>query len=50
MFRIQNETEAEFPENIYICINQNGVSILDATKKVRLSIFSFIISSKTWSF
>ena len=43
---IQNETEGEFPEDIYICINQNGVSILDANTKVLLSACMAIEDSR----
>lgn len=31
----QNETEQEFPEDIFISINQNGLNILDAKTKVK---------------
>ncbi|CAF4321367.1 unnamed protein product, partial [Adineta steineri] len=37
MYPIKNETEGEFPEDIYICVNQNGLNILDANTKVRIS-------------
>ncbi|CAF3613901.1 unnamed protein product [Rotaria sp. Silwood1] len=41
MYPIKNETEAEFPEDIYICINQNGVEILDAATKEVLAKFPY---------
>ncbi|CAF1183362.1 unnamed protein product [Rotaria sordida] len=41
MYPIKNETEAEFPEDIYICINQNGVEILDATTKEFVAKFPY---------
>ncbi|CAF3943400.1 unnamed protein product [Rotaria sp. Silwood2] len=41
MYPIKNETEGEFPEDIYICINQNGVEILDADTKEFLAKFPY---------
>ncbi|CAF1217575.1 unnamed protein product [Rotaria magnacalcarata] len=41
MYPIKNDTESEFPEDIYICINQNGVEIVDANTKESLSKYPY---------
>lgn len=41
MYRIKNETEQEFPEDIFISINQNGLNILDAKTKEVLAKYAY---------
>ncbi|CAF3603065.1 unnamed protein product [Adineta steineri] len=41
MYPIKNETEGEFPEDIYICVNQNGLNILDANTKEFVATYPY---------
>ncbi|CAF4082786.1 unnamed protein product [Adineta steineri] len=45
LLMLKNETEGEFPEDIYICVNQNGLNILDANTKEFVATYPYYNSN-----